>query len=164
MAAFNKISLLVLVAGAFIFQGCNKSLVVKNVNYAQQLETVLVPDSNGDVNDVRHGISYSILPFQFEEFQDTSSVQVTEVRMIRNSDGYYFITADKFKHVYVMAPKQGELKLKKKILVDEQGLLSPAFNWRAPDVQLVNKQTNEVYLMNEEGISNNTEKEEEAKS
>ncbi len=164
MAAFHKISLFVLVAGALVFQGCNKSLVVKNVNYAQQLETVLVPDSNGDVKDVRHGISYSILPFQFEEFQDTSSVQVTEVRMIRNSDGYYFITADRFKHVYVMAPKQGELKLKKKILVDEQGLLSPAFNWRVPNVQLVNRQTNEVFLMDEEGLSKTNDKDKESKS
>lgn len=152
MKALQKTTLAFVVFGILFFQACNKSLVVKNVNYAQQIESVLVPDENGTVTDVRYGLSYSILPFQYEEFEDSSSVQVNEVRMIRNNQGYYFITADKFKHVYVMAPKRGELKLEKKILVDEEGLYSPAFNWREPVVQLITNSNDIVILLNEKGI------------
>tara|TARA_R110000868_G_scaffold304437_28_gene565516 strand:- start:12172 stop:12651 length:480 start_codon:yes stop_codon:yes gene_type:complete len=152
MKALQKTSFGVIMLGILFFQACNKSLVVKNVNYAQQIESVLIPDEDGTVTDIRYGISYSILPFQFEEFEDSSSVQVTEVRMIRNNQGYYFITADRFKHVYVMAPKRGELKLEKKILVDEEGLLNPAFNWREPVVQLINDSNKVVILLNEKGI------------
>lgn len=152
MKVLQKITLAFVVLGVLFLQACNKSLVVKNVNYAQQIESVLIPDSDGTVTDVRHGISYSILPFQYEEFQDSSTVQLTEVRMIRNNQGYYFITADKFKHVYVMAPKKGELKLENKILVDEAGLYLPAFNWREPVVQLIDNSTEVVILLNEKGI------------
>lgn len=140
--------------GVLSFQACNKSLVVKNVNYAQHIESVLIPNSEGIVTDIRYGLSYSILPFQFEEFQDTSSVQVSEVRMIRNKNGYYFITADKFKHVYVMMPKRGELKLENKILVSEGGLFSPALNWRNPIIQLITDSNEDVILLNENGIYN----------
>ncbi|MEQ9266052.1 MAG: hypothetical protein RLN81_12560 [Balneolaceae bacterium] len=146
------------IVGAFLLisfgflQACNKSFVVKNVNYAQHIESVLTPDSNGVVEDVRYGLSYSILPFQFEEFQDSSKVMISEVRMMRNSDGFYFITADRFKNVYVMKPQKGELKLEKKILVSESGLASPVFNWRKPVVQLIDKVSAETYLLNEKGI------------
>ncbi len=152
MTILKKSTLAFVLLSTFFLQACNKSLVVKNVNYAQQIESVLIPDSEGNVTDLRHGLSYSILPFQFEEFNDSSSVMISEVRMIRNHQGYYFITADKFKHVYVMAPKRGEFKLEKKILVDADGLLSPAFNWRDPVVQLIDETNNVAILLNENGI------------
>ncbi|MFV1885508.1 MAG: hypothetical protein ACMZ7B_13545 [Balneola sp.] len=152
MTILRKSTLAFVLLTTFFLQACNKSLVVKNVNYAQQIESVLIPDENGNITDVRYGLSYSILPFQYEEFRDTTSVMVSEVRMIRNHQGYYFITADKFKHVYVMSPKRGELKLEKKILVDEDGLLSPAFNWREPVVQLIDNSNDMVILLNEKGI------------
>lgn len=135
-----------------VIQACNKAMVVKNVDYSQQIETVLVPNDNGIVTDIRHGLSYSILPFQYQEFKDTTSLTISEVRMIRDKNGYYFITADQFKHVYIMEPKRGELVLKKKVLVDEKGLLSPAFNWREPVVQLIDRDTNIILLLNEKGI------------
>ena len=152
MTTLKKTTLAFALLTTFFLQACTKSLVVKNVNYAQQIESVLIPDADGNVTDIRYGLSYSILPFQYEEFNDTTTVKVSEVRMIRNHQGYYFITADKFKHVYVMAPKRGELKLERKILVDEEGLLSPAFNWREPVVQLIDDSDNEVILLNEKGI------------
>lgn len=152
MTILRKSTLAFALLTILFLQACTKSLVVKNVNYAQQIESVLIPDANGNVTDIRHGLSYSILPFQYEEFNDTTSVLISEVRMIRNHQGYYFITADKFKHVYVMAPKRGEMKLEKKILVDEEGLLSPVFNWREPVVQLIDDTNNVVILLNEKGI------------
>ena len=165
MATHKKTLLALLFVSVLFASACNKSLVVKNVNYAHQIETVLTPDEHGTVTDVRHGLSYSIMAFQLEEFRDTSSVMITEVRMIRNTEGYYFITAEGFKHVYVMAPKRGELKLEKKILVSEQGINSPAFNWRKPVVQLVDQNNKNIYLLTEKGVQEpETKKEEEGQS
>lgn len=157
MTIQRKFTLPIVLVGMLIIQACSKPLVVKDVNYAQRIESVLTPDQNGIVQDIRYGISYSIMPLQFEEFQDTSTVLVSEIRMIRNQQGYYFITADGFKSVYVMAPAKNELRLKKKIQVSEEGLLSPAFNWRAPSVQLLST-NQETVLLTEKGIY----KEEEA--
>ncbi len=147
-------SLIILSGVVFLAAAC-KTFVVKEVNYAHQLESVLTPNEDGVVNDTRHGISYSIIPFQQQEFGENSDQQVEEVRMIRNADGYYFITASKFKNVYVMEPAEGELKLKKKIKVTEDGLKAPAFNLRSPFVQLVDTSTTQTFTLNENGIHQN---------
>lgn len=131
-----------------------KTFVVKDVNYSQQIESVLTPNSNGEVRDSRYSLSFNILPFQFQETKDSSSVSVEEVRLIRNSEGFYFITANGFSNVYVMEPIKNGLKLKKKIQISEQGLASPAFNLRTPYVQLVDKKTSQTFSLNEKGIQN----------
>jgi hypothetical protein len=77
--------------------------------------------------------------------------------LIRNADGFYFITADQFTNVYVMEPGKGSLKLKNKINVSESPLKDPAFNLRDSGVQLVMRDTNEIVEMNERGILENNE-------
>src|SRR5690554_6088908 len=89
---------------------CKSSFVVENVDYTQRIESVLTPDENGNVQDIRHGISFNVLPFQYQEYADTSFLAVEEIRLIRNSNGFYFITANDFNHVYVMEPEAGKLK------------------------------------------------------
>ncbi len=131
-----------------------RTFVVKDVDYAQQIESVLHPDENGEVYDARHALSFNILPFQYEEFQDSSSVKVKEVRLIRNTAGFYFITADGFSNVYVMEPIKSGMKLKNKIRVSESGLVAPAFNLRAPYVMLIDRETTKTVTMNQKGIQN----------
>jgi len=140
-----------------VASACN-SFVVEDVDYSQQLESVLVPDENGNVTDVRHGISFNVNSFKEQEFgAEDSTTQIREIRLIRNADGFYFITANQFKNVYVMEPGNASLKLKKKINVSESPLTDPAFNLRSSGVQLVMRDTNEVIEMNESGILNNNE-------
>lgn len=139
-----------------------KTFVVKNVNYSHQIESVLTPDENGIVNDVRHGITFNITPFHKKEFGENDSThQIKEIRLIRNADGFYFITANQFKNVYVMEPGNASLKLKKKIKVSEERISEPAFNMRDGVVQLVKVETNEIVSMNQNGIKENNDKEEE---
>ncbi|HCT52173.1 MAG TPA: hypothetical protein DF712_06895, partial [Balneola sp.] len=95
----SRVSFFVFIAALLLMSAC-KTFEVKNVNYAQQIESVLIPTNEGVVNDSRYGISFNILPFQYQEIQDSSSVFVDEVRLIRNSNGYYFITATGFQNVY----------------------------------------------------------------
>ncbi|WP_395069852.1 hypothetical protein [Gracilimonas sp.] len=139
-----------------------KTFVVENVNYAQQIESVLVPDEDGNVHDVRHGITFNIQPFQQQEFGETDSTEIKEVRLIRNADGFYFITADQFKNVYVMEPGKGKLKLKNKIQVSEERLNAPAFNLRNASVQLIKTDTNEILTLNERGIQENNNEEDQS--
>ncbi len=149
-ARYSPLTVLIAIS-ALLFSGCNKAIVIKNVNYTQQVESVLTPNNMGEVSDVRYGISYSILPLQYQEFRDSSIVLVDEVRMIRNANGFYFITADGFKHVYVASPGNGEFKIVKKILVSEDGLEDPALNWRNPAVQLIAANKEATYI-NKNGI------------
>lgn len=157
---------IILLASIVMVGTACKTFVVKNVNYAHQIESVLTPDENGTVNDVRHGISFNVQPFLKKEFGEKDSTEIQEVRLIRNQEGFYFITANQFKNVYVMEPEKGSLKMKKRIKVSETGISEPAFNMRDGMVQLVKVETNEIVSLNEEGIQkkkdNNGNKEEQS--
>lgn len=135
-----------------LFVGCKQSMVISDVNYSQPIETVLTPDENGIVEDVQHGLSFNILPLQYAETQDTSTVTTRQVRMIRGQEGFYYITAPNYSNVYVMAPEKHKLTLKKKIKISEEGIEEPAFNQRDSYVQLLNRKTNQSYMLTEEGI------------
>lgn len=136
----------------FAFAGCRQAMVISKVDYSQPIETVLVPDEQGMVNDVEHGIKFSILPLQYAETKDTTFVTTKPIRMIRGKEGYYYITSDGYRHVYVMAPDKGILKLKNKIAIKEQGISDPAFNQRDPYVQLISQETGEQYTITADGI------------
>lgn len=129
---------------------CSSSLVIKKVNFAQPLETVLTPNNKGIVNDVRDGLKFDVMPLQYAETKDTSSVTTKDVHLIRGHEGYYYVTARGFKNVYVMAPSDGTLKLKKKIHISDQGLQNPAFNQRVPYIQLINGSSS--YNLTKDGI------------
>lgn len=131
---------------------CSSSLVIQKVNFSQPVETVLNPDSKGIVHDRAQGLDFSIMPLQYAETQDTSSVTTEKVRLIRDKEGYYFITANGYKNVYVMKPQAGEMKLHKKIHVSDEGIMHPAFNQREPNVQLIDRGNNATYSLNENGI------------
>ncbi|WP_245550374.1 hypothetical protein [Gracilimonas tropica] len=159
----NLFPVFLLAATMLAGTACNR-FVVENVNYSHSIESVLTPDENGTVEDIRHGITFNVQPFEKQEFGEGDSASVDEIRLIRNASGFYYITAQQFKHVYVMKPGQGELKLKNKIKVSEEGLAAPAFNMRDGQVQLIKTETNQSFTLNEKGIQENSKKEEETKS
>ncbi|MDX1671961.1 MAG: hypothetical protein R3211_06440, partial [Balneolaceae bacterium] len=148
-----------LVSVSLMFIGCKQSLVISQVDYAQPIETVLQPDDNGMVHDVRQGIKFNVLPLQQAETGNSSSVTITEIRMIRGKEGFYYVTAPGFKNVYVMAPGKGRLSLENKIMISENGIGKPAFNQREPYILLLNRETNETYTLNANGIQQTGAKE-----
>ncbi|WP_246075090.1 hypothetical protein [Gracilimonas mengyeensis] len=150
MRPARYLSLFMVTALLFAGTACNK-FVVKNVDYSHKIESVLTPDETGSVTDVRHGISFNINPFLKQEFGEDSSHTVDEVRLIRDSKGYYFITANDFKHVYVMEPEKSELKLENRIKVSDSGLNAPAFNMRDTMVQLIQSDSNTVVTLSAKG-------------
>lgn len=139
----QSLSLILIFISPLFLSACG-GFVVDQVNYGHQLETVLIPDNAGNVHDQRHGISFNVNPFEEAEWGQNTEADVNEIRLIRNDEGFYFITSPGFKHVYVMAPEKGKMKLKSKLLVSEKGLKSPAFNYRDTFIELVDLEENSV--------------------
>ncbi len=137
---------------AIVFTGCKQSMVISEVDYSQSIESVLEPDEDGVVNDKKHGLKFNIKPIQFAETQDTSSVTTKQLRYIRGQEGYYYVTAPDYKHVYVMAQEKGTLKLTEKMKVSDGGIEKPAFNQRMSYIQLINQASDEVWKIDAEGI------------
>lgn len=132
--------------------GCKQSMVISEVDYSQSIESVLQPNENGMVEDMEYGIKFSIMPLQYAETGDTTSVTTEEIRLIRGQEGYYYITAPNYSHVYVMTPKVGKLELKNKYAISEGGLESPAFNQRMSHIQLLNRETGESWQITPDGV------------
>lgn len=144
-SALQIILLCVLMVGAV---SCGPSMVIQNVDYSQPLESVLTPNSENMVHDQRYAIMFSVTPIL--EAENVSSVN--EVHLIRNHDGYYFVTANGFQNVYVFEPGEGELELENTIEFVENPLGEPAFNQRDGYIELVDLSTDEIYRLNHEEI------------
>ncbi|MDX1587252.1 MAG: hypothetical protein R3222_10920 [Balneolaceae bacterium] len=148
--------IVVLVLGV-LFTGCQQSLVISQVDYAQPVESVLEPDSTGKVEDIRSGLSFNILSLQHAETGDSSSVHTEQIRLLRGKEGYYYITAENYRHVYVMAPEKSSLKLVRKVKIDEDGIKKPALNQREGYVLLLSRETDRTYQITPEGIRQESE-------
>ena len=72
------------------------------------------------------------------------------VRVIRDGAGYYYVTAAGFRHVYIFKGAEGKLTLKKKVLIDPDGMEKPFFNRREKGIELV--AGGQTYLLNKKGI------------
>ncbi|HKK46176.1 MAG TPA: hypothetical protein VJ964_11690 [Balneolaceae bacterium] len=142
----------IVLVSAIGLAGCKQSMVISRVDYSQSIESVLKPDQNGMVEDVQHGLKFSIMPLQYAETQDTSSVTTKQIRYIRGAEGYYYITAPDYKNVYVMAPQKDRLRLEKKIQVSNNGVQKPAFNQRTSYIQLLDRKSGESWRLNAKGI------------
>ena len=112
-------------------------LTLQPVNFSWPLESVLPIDENGNVSEDRYSIEFNTAGLYYEEFQDSLSYKGKELRLIRNHQGLYFITASKFKNVYVFRANEETLVLNAKIFISEFGIDKPAFNQRNPYIELI---------------------------
>jgi hypothetical protein len=135
---------------SFILTGCS-SLTLKPGDFAWPIESVLSIDDQGNVQTRLYSFSFNVKELLFAETQDSVHVSKVSLRMIRDAKGFYFITASKFKNVYVFEQIEGGLKLKNKILVAPDGLNEPFFNQQVPFIQLVNGQ-NQSLLLTKDGV------------
>lgn len=120
-----------------LWPGCT-SLMLKPADFSWPVESVVKVDGKGMVQENRYQLSFNVKPMLFEETGDSVNVSGTTIRMIRDQAGYYYLTAPKFRHVYVFTTGDGSLTLASKILISEKGMESPAFNARPPFIQLLN--------------------------
>ena len=134
--------------------GC-AALTIDPVDYSWGIESVLPVDKDGSVAGVPKTLSFNAAPLYALEMGGVPQDGKRIIRVIRNRAGYYFVTAPAFKHVYVFRAGIGSLKLSRKILTDPEGMKRPAFNQRAPYIQLINGK--KVLMLTENGVSGDTE-------
>jgi len=148
MANSKITTLLIGVALLVGLTACGPSLVIQNVDYSQPIESVLTPDSNNTVHDQRYAVKFNISPILAEE----GATSVNNVHLIRNSSGFYFVTAPGFQNVYVFKSSANELALDTKITITTTGLGEPAFNQRKDHIELIDTASGETYRLTEEGL------------
>ena len=145
-----KFSVVLMMLIILILAGCSP-LTLKPGNFSWPMESALKVDSKGMVHDERYSFSVNVKELLFAETQDSINVSKVTLRMIRDVKGYYYVTASKFKNVYVFEQSEGGLKLSNKILVSQNGLSDPALNLRSPNIQLVNEKDPPL-LLSKEGV------------
>jgi hypothetical protein len=133
-----------------VLAGCS-SLTLKPGDFAWPIESVLKVDNKGKIEDKQYYFSLNVKELIYDETQDSVDVSSVTLHIIRDMKGYYFITASKFKNIYVFEQMEGGLKLTNKIFVTQDGLENPAFNQRPPYVELLNGQNSSI-LLTKEGV------------
>ena len=137
--------LLILFSFLILITAACSVLTLQPANFSWPLESVLPVDDNGKVTEDRYSLEVNTVGLFFEEFQDSLSYKGKEIRMIRDNQGFYFLTSTNFKNVYVFKADEGKLVQENKIFISEFGLKTPAFNQRDPYVELVDG-TNKMNL------------------
>jgi hypothetical protein len=140
---------LFIVAGMML-SGCS-AVTLKPGDFSWPVESVLKVDAKGTVEDARYSLSVNVKELLFAETGDSVNVKGVTLRMIRDPRGYFYVTAPKFRNVYLFSQADGALTLSRKVAVSEKGLVEPAFNLRSPNVQLVREKEPTV-LINPDGI------------
>jgi hypothetical protein len=126
------------------------SLTLKPADYSWPIENAIKVDSKGFIEEQRYAFTIKVKSLYFEEFADSNNFAGKEIRIIRDKLGYVYLTGKDFKNVYVMSVIEGGMKLEEKIPVTEKGLVSPAFNQKSPNIELLDAPNK--YLLNNKGL------------
>ncbi len=146
----NKI--LAIILGGILLSACS-SIKLEPVDFSWPIENVLEIRGDFNVTSVRYAISLNLRKvFETEEMIKNNAPLASQVRIIRNRDGYYFITANKFKNVYVFKPEEKSLVLFKKIEINEKGIENPAFNQRGSYIELISDNGKKKYKLTQDGL------------
>ena len=136
-------------AALLVFSSCS-SLKMDHVDFGWPVESVVTVSNTNKIEDLRYSVSAWVAGLAQEEFQDSTALHGAKLRLLRSSEGYYFLTGPRFKHVYVFSPGPSSLILNKSIPVAEGGLRNPALNQRPPYVELVDGDNFHVLLTSDD--------------
>ncbi len=132
----HGILVILLVSLLMLLAACS-SLRIESVEYGWPVESVLTVSDANTIDEGRYILSCRVSQIASEEFQDSTALRGAKLRLIRSSEGYYFLTGPRFKNVYVFESGPATLSLKTKIEVSKTGLTNPALNQRAPYIELL---------------------------
>ena len=131
-----------------VLAGCS-SLTLRPGDFAWPIESVSKVNEKGMIEDKQYYFSLNVKELLYAETQDSINISNVTLRIIRDMNGYYFMTASKFKNVYVFEQIEGGLRIANKIFITQDGIENPAFNQRPPYIQLLNGQNPPVSLTKE---------------
>jgi len=144
-----KILKYVIIMTAAVLAGCS-SLRLSPADFSWPVESVIRVDDNGMAKEDRYALSFNAKPLYFEETGDSLAYLDRDLRVIRDTLGYYYITGNKFKNVYVFTMGDGAFNLYNEIQVSETGIANPVFNQRPPYVELI--EGDNQYCLSNSGI------------
>jgi thioredoxin-related protein len=145
----NHLKIFIILLSITFMVSCS-SLQLEPAQFGWPIESVLKVDKDGFVKEDRYSISFNTKALFFDETQDTLSYAGKSIRLIRNNEGFYFMTSTDFKNVYVFGVNQNSFSLENKIFVSETGLVNPVFNQRSPFIELIDE--NITYKITSNGI------------
>lgn len=145
--AYIKIFLFLIIVS--LFSSCS-SLNLTPAEFGWPIEGVLKVDKNGFVKEDRNSILFDTKALFLEETEDSLGYAGKTLHIIRNHEGFYFMTAVDFKNVYVFSVAKNSFTLEDKIELGEIGLKNPAFNQRKPFIELIDD--GKSYKLSSEGI------------
>lgn len=129
--------------------GC-ATVTLKPVDFSWSFESVLTTDAAGVATGEPKTIVFNAGELFKAETESPTAGADKVVRVIRDAEGYYYMTSPGFKHVYIFEGDEGELALEEKVLIAEQGMEKPFFNRREQGIELV--ANGQVYLLNKKGL------------
>jgi len=132
----NYLKIFLTIVVATLLFSCS-SLTLTPAEFSWPLESVLKIDNNGFVKEERNSISFDTKALFLEETEDSLGYAGKTLHLIRNDEGFYFMTAVGFKNVYVFNVEENAFSLENKIQINETGLKNPAFNQRKPFIELL---------------------------
>lgn len=129
--------------------GC-ASVTIKPVDFSWSFESVLTADATGVVSGEPKTIAFDAgVLFRAEAGEQATAAGKT-VRIIRDREGFYFVTAAGFKNVYVFRGARGKLVPCKKVFIAAEGMEKPFFNRRDRGIEL--GANGQIFLLNRKGI------------
>jgi len=135
-----RFNLILMFAALMIYAACS-TLTLQPADFSWPIESVLPVDDNGNVSEEKYSLEFNTRNMFFEEFQDSTAFIGKEIRLIRDNKGFYYITAQNFKNVYVFKPEDGTLVLNNMVPISETGIKNPAFNQRKDHIELIDGDT-----------------------
>jgi hypothetical protein len=121
--------------------GC-ASLELQPADFSWPVESVLTADAKGMVSEPRFAVSFSIVELVTKELGETQHAAGVTVRVIRDREGFYYITAPHFKNVYVFTAGDGVLSKHRVVEIGESAMSDPKFNQRDTFIELINGSAN----------------------
>lgn len=130
--------------------GCSQ-LTLEPSDFSWPIESVLDINDQGYIIENRYSFTTNVKSLFLAETNDSSAFLNSNIRVIRDEKGYYYLTANGFKNVYLFNVSDGKMLLFQKILVSEFGLDLPAFNQRKPYIEILDGEQH-VMFINSNGI------------
>ncbi len=135
-----------------IFSACS-TITLKPVNYAWPVENVVPVASDYNITVPRYSLTINIKPILKEEkLIKNNSPIVSEIRLIRDDKGYFYLTGKLFKNVYVITAEEGAMEVKNIIFISKKGMISPAMNYRSGHIELLLNDGKRKIKINNDGI------------
>ena len=149
----KKFKMLILLSSiSALFASCS-TITVKPVQYGWPVENVVKVASDFNITFPRYSITMNVKNiFENENLIKNNSPVSHQVRFIRDDSGYYYLTGELFKNVYVLEPEESEMKVVNKIFIDKKGMVSPAMNQRGNYIELLLNNGKRKLRINKDGI------------